>query len=96
MKMRNGVVVFVVAAAVEGITDVSGGLSVCTKGKITYFLLCAMEEWRGEHGIGKNTGVGFRVLLASFATVPNLDRIFLCSSHTCSTDSDNVGLHRAL
>ena len=94
--MRNGVVVFVVAAAVEDVTNLLGGLSVCTKGKITYFLLCATEEWRGEPGIGKNTGLGFRVLLASFATVANLDLIFLCSSHTCSIDSDNVGLHRAL
>jgi len=46
MKMRNGVVVFVlVTAAVVGIGNVSYGLRICRKGESFDLPLYALEEW---------------------------------------------------
>ena len=96
--MRNGVVVFVlvVPAAVVGIGNVSYGLRICRNGESFDLPLCALEEWWGERGTGKNPRLGFRILAASLATVLHLDLIFLCSFHTHSLDSDHTERHRGL
>ena len=97
-KMRNGVVVFVlvVPAAVVGIGNVSYGLRICRNGESFDLPLCALEEWWGERGTGKNPRLGFRILAASLATVLHLDLILLCSFHTHSLDSDHTERHRGL
>lgn len=69
MKMRNGVVVFVlVTAAVVGIGNVSYGLRICRKGESFDLPLYALEEWWGERRTGKNPRLGFRILAASFSS----------------------------
>ena len=46
MKMRNGVVLFVVvAAAVVGTGNASNGLCISRNGKSFDFLLCTLDEW---------------------------------------------------
>lgn len=81
--MRNGVVVSVVltVAAVAGITDVPTGLRTG----------CPPTWHTGDWG---ESWLGFRISALSFASVPHPGPIFLCSSHSCSLDPNNLDLHQ--
>lgn len=86
MKMRNGVMVFVIIiAAMVGITDVADRLIIITKGSSLISCLYALEEYRGKCGIGENPWFGFRILATFFATISYQGLIFPCRSHRAMT-----------